>query len=53
MILNTLPSSVKFAGLVEVNCGSIRDFIGAKHGEVAEKIMDHLTADAQVRLHRS
>ena len=47
MILNTLPSSVKFAGLVEVNCGSIRDFIGKKHGEVAEKIMDHLTADAQ------
>ena len=47
MILNTMPTSVKFAGLVEVHCDAIRNYIAAKHGEVAAQIMQHLTADAQ------
>ena len=47
MILNTMPTDVRFAGFVDLQCGAIRDFVGRKHGEVAEKIMDALTQDAQ------
>ena len=47
MILNTMPTDVRFAGFVDLQCGAIRDFVGKKHGEVAEKIMDALTQDAQ------
>ena len=49
MILNTIPSSVKFAGLVEVHCSAVRDYVGKKHGELAEKIMQAMTTDCQTK----